>query len=301
MQAARAETVNLLVVRGDGRRVLRMCLTPRGFLAAAGLILLASVSVGAALGAFYGAYSMLRHHRSNNASLLTRLAEQDALIDLCRKRVGEVRAEVDGWRDLHARLLKPFGPDGAFAVRGAGIGGGRASSPFDAPARPGTVEAELARLSDIVKDEGENLRSLEKLLGQASAMLAALPSRWPLRGPINSDFGPRLSPWARGSEFHSGLDIGAPVGTPVRAPAPGVVAFAGRHAEYGLSVVVDHGNGTKSLYGHLSHLDIGIDQPVARGQVIALSGNTGRSSGPHLHYEIRVNGQPVNPHRYIWE
>jgi murein DD-endopeptidase MepM/ murein hydrolase activator NlpD len=79
------------------------------------------------------------------------------------------------------------------------------------------------------------------------------------------------------------------------------VAFAGRHPEYGLSVVVDHGNGTKSLYGHLSHLDIGTDQPVARGQVIALSGNTGRSSGPHLHYEIRVNGQSVNPHRYIWE
>jgi murein DD-endopeptidase MepM/ murein hydrolase activator NlpD len=80
-----------------------------------------------------------------------------------------------------------------------------------------------------------------------------------------------------------------------------VVVFAGQHAEYGVTVIIEHGNDTKSLYGHLSRLSVAMDQRVQRGDTIALTGNTGRSSGPHLHYEIQVKGQPVNPHSYIWE
>ena len=132
-------------------------------------------------------------------------------------------------------------------------------------------------------------------------MLAALPSRWPVRGQVNSDYGSRVSPWSAKPEFHSGLDIGAPVGTPVRAPAPGIVVFAGVHAEYGQTLIVDHGNDTKSIYGHLSRLHVAVNQKVERGEAIALTGNTGRSSGPHLHYEIQVKGQPVNPTSYLWE
>jgi murein DD-endopeptidase MepM/ murein hydrolase activator NlpD len=118
---------------------------------------------------------------------------------------------------------------------------------------------------------------------------------------VNSDFGQRRSPWAPNSEFHSGIDIGAPIGTPVRAPAPGVVIFAGQHAEYGVTLIIDHGNDTRSLYGHLSRLNVAMDQAIKRGDAVAMTGNTGRSSGPHLHYEIQVKGQPVNPHSYIWE
>jgi murein DD-endopeptidase MepM/ murein hydrolase activator NlpD len=118
---------------------------------------------------------------------------------------------------------------------------------------------------------------------------------------VNSEFGRRLSPWAPASEYHSGIDIGAAIGTPVRAPAPGVVVFAGRHPEYGIALIIDHGNDTKSLYGHLSKLDVAADQKVRRGDVVALTGNTGRSSGPHLHFEIQVQGQPVNPNTYLWE
>ncbi|MGH7533977.1 MAG: M23 family metallopeptidase, partial [Gemmatimonadales bacterium] len=163
------------------------------------------------------------------------------------------------------------------------------------------VKEEMDRLLGIVRDEGESIRTLERFLGRASRVLASLPSRWPVRGPVNSDFGQRRSPWAPNSEFHSGVDIGAPIGTSVRAPAPGVVVFAGRHAEYGITLVIDHGNDTRSLYGHLSKLNMALDQEVKRGEAVALTGNTGRSSGPHLHYEIQVKGQPVNPHSYIWE
>jgi murein DD-endopeptidase MepM/ murein hydrolase activator NlpD len=172
---------------------------------------------------------------------------------------------------------------------------------LEASVTRGDVREELSRLTRAVQEEGEDLRSLERFLGRANKLLASLPSRWPLRGPVNSDFGTRLSPWTPTSEFHGGLDIGAPVGTAVNAPAPGVVIFAGRHPEYGIAAIIEHGNDTKSLYGHLSRLTVSVDQKVERGQVIAWSGNTGRSSGPHLHYEIQVNGQPVNPHSYLWE
>jgi len=79
------------------------------------------------------------------------------------------------------------------------------------------------------------------------------------------------------------------------------VIFAGRHAEYGVTLIIDHGNDTKSLYGHLSKLNVAADQKIQRGDRVAFSGNTGRSSGPHLHYEIQVRGQPVNPNTYLWE
>jgi murein DD-endopeptidase MepM/ murein hydrolase activator NlpD len=160
---------------------------------------------------------------------------------------------------------------------------------------------ELARLSRTVDDEGQNLRSLESFLARASKAIAALPSRWPLQGPVNSDFGNRRSPWAPNLEFHGGIDIAAAVGSPVHAPAPGTVIFAGRHPEFGVLLLIDHGQAITSLYGHLSRLNVAVNQRVERGSLLAWSGNTGRSSGPHLHYEIQVNGQPVNPHTYFWE
>jgi murein DD-endopeptidase MepM/ murein hydrolase activator NlpD len=185
--------------------------------------------------------------------------------------------------------------------RGAGIGGGTATSALDGDADRASVKEDLARLAGEVKDEGDNLRALEQFLARAGKLLASLPSRWPIRGPLNSEFGPRASPWAASSEFHSGIDIGAPIGTEVKAPAPGTVVFAGRQAEYGVTLIIDHGNDTKSLYGHLSRLNVATDQKIQRGDLVAFSGNTGRSSGPHLHYEIQVRGQPVNPNTYLWE
>ncbi len=169
------------------------------------------------------------------------------------------------------------------------------------PASAAAIGDELDRLTDIVKEVGDNLRSLERFLGRATRVLAALPSRWPVRGQVNSTYGSRVSPWSAEAEFHSGLDIGAPVGTPVKAPAPGTVVFAGVHAEYGQTLIVDHGNETKSLYGHLSRISVAVNQKIERGDVIAHTGNTGRSSGPHLHYEIQVKGQSVNPTGYLWE
>src|SRR5205823_4340637 len=108
-------------------------------------------------------------------------------------------------------------------------------------------------------------------------------------------------PWTKATEFHSGMDIRAERGTLVRAPAGGTVSFAGSHAEYGLTVILDHGNDVKSVYGHLSKLGVNPGEKIQRGSEIGQSGNTGRSSGPHLHYEILVKGQAVNPRAYLWD
>ncbi|HSL50320.1 MAG TPA: M23 family metallopeptidase [Candidatus Deferrimicrobiaceae bacterium] len=290
----KAKQFNLLMVRDDGNRVLRLSVP--GWAVAATVGGLAVTILGLAF--IYPDYVSLRHQRGAFAALSERLHLQQRLLDASQARMREIRAEIDSWRGLHAKIWEPFGPEAGPAKRGTGIGGSGVAA---AEAERAPVKEEMDRLLGIVRDEGESIRTLERFLGRASRVLASLPSRWPVRGPVNSDFGQRRSPWAPNSEFHSGIDIGAPIGTPVRAPAPGVVAFAGPHAEFGITLIIDHGNDTRSLYGHLSKLHVALDQQVKRGETVALTGNTGRSSGPHLHYEIQVKSQPVNPHSYIWE
>jgi murein DD-endopeptidase MepM/ murein hydrolase activator NlpD len=120
--------------------------------------------------------------------------------------------------------------------------------------------------------------------------LAALRSRWPVRGPINSGFGTR-----RPFRSHTGIDIGADHNTPVRVPAAGTVVFAGWRNGYGKTIIIDHGHELRSLYGHLSKVGVRREQKVEQGTVIGSTGSTGAASGPHLHYEVLVNGRPVNP------
>jgi murein DD-endopeptidase MepM/ murein hydrolase activator NlpD len=126
------------------------------------------------------------------------------------------------------------------------------------------------------------------------------PSIWPVAGNLESGFGGRRNPFGGGSyEFHSGQDINAELGDPVVAGASGTVAFEGWQNGYGQLVVIDHGGGLTTRYGHLSHIDVATGQTVERGQFIGRVGSTGRSTGPHLHYEIRINDEPVNPLQYL--
>jgi murein DD-endopeptidase MepM/ murein hydrolase activator NlpD len=145
------------------------------------------------------------------------------------------------------------------------------------------------------------LRALAHVTRETGGVLAALPPKLPLRSGINSPFGPRVSPWTGQPEFHAGVDLAAAAGTPVTATAGGVVKFAGAGDSYGQNVVLEHGSGVESRYGHLQKLTVVRGQRVERGQLIGLSGNTGRSTAPHLHYEVMVNGRPVDPRRLARE
>lgn len=129
--------------------------------------------------------------------------------------------------------------------------------------------------------------------------LADAPSLWPLEGRVGSGFGARQDPINGEGAFHPGIDIEAPYGAPVRAAADGEVTGTNLGAGYGRQVVLNHGHDLLTLYGHLSALAVVPGQHVSRGQVIGYVGQTGRATGPHLHYEVRVHNVPVNPHKYL--
>jgi murein DD-endopeptidase MepM/ murein hydrolase activator NlpD len=148
----------------------------------------------------------------------------------------------------------------------------------------------------------QNLHDLYELLSDQKSFLNALPTKKPADGYFTSGFGIRVSPLGDGVEkMHEGLDIANSVGAPIRAPAQGSIVFAGRKSGYGQIVVVDHGYGLETWYGHTSRILVKAGQMVNRGQTIALVGNSGRSTGSHLHYEVRVHGIPVDPLNYILE
>jgi murein DD-endopeptidase MepM/ murein hydrolase activator NlpD len=130
-------------------------------------------------------------------------------------------------------------------------------------------------------------------------ILADAPSMWPVEGKLGSAFGEREDPFNGEGKFHSGIDIEAAYGTPVRATADGEATGENLGAGYGRQVVLDHGHDVKTVYGHLSAIAVLPGQHVTRGQVIGYVGQTGRATGPHLHYEVRVNNVPVNPHKYL--
>ena len=140
---------------------------------------------------------------------------------------------------------------------------------------------------------------LWELLSDRQSLLAATPSIKPARGPVGSRFGYRNDPFNGRPRMHAGLDIVAAPGTPVRAPASGVVSFAGWDEQYGKLVSIDHGYGVTTRFAHNSQVYVQVGQKVNKYDVISAVGSTGRSTGPHCHYEVRVNGIPVDPSNYI--
>ncbi len=127
----------------------------------------------------------------------------------------------------------------------------------------------------------------------------ATPNLWPVEGQITGSFGERIDPFNGEGAFHSGVDIGSTYGQAVVAPADGIVVFADFMGGYGRAIVLDHGHSTSTRYGHLSNFAVAVGQQVHRGDTIGYVGLSGRSTGPHLHYEVRINDTPVNPHKYL--
>lgn len=149
------------------------------------------------------------------------------------------------------------------------------------------------------REREKSFAEIRKYVERKRSLLAARPTAWPVRGWISSGFGSRVSPVSREKGNHSGVDIANDLGTPVRSTADGRVAFAGWEGGYGKLVVVEHGHGFSSYYGHLSEIKASVGQMVRRGSTVGLMGQTGDATGPHLHYEIRVYGSAVDPTKYM--
>ncbi len=240
--------------------------------------------------------------------VVQREAEMKAQVDFFARRIDELTDQLTELKESNARIkvLANLNVHPGTSVR-QGVGG-----PDPAVAALTTDSLDEARKQVIEKmhqdlqvlelrlvDEQQQSRLLQDYLEEQKAILNFTPSIRPVRGWISSGYGYRRSPFTGKREFHRGLDIVNRKGTPVVATADGRVKFAGHNGGYGNLVVIDHGMGVESKYGHLYRIEVKVGDKVIRGQEIGVLGNTGRSTGPHLHYEIVVNKHTVDPRRYF--
>ncbi|MBU1168649.1 MAG: peptidoglycan DD-metalloendopeptidase family protein [Proteobacteria bacterium] len=161
------------------------------------------------------------------------------------------------------------------------------------------MNEQVDEIDSALDKQDEGFADLYEFIEEQKNMLASTPAIRPTTGWVSSQFGYRISPFTGRRSFHKGLDIANRKNSPIIAPADGVVSFAAPKGNMGLMIVIDHGHGMITRYGHLAKVEVTMGKAVKRGDIIALMGNSGRSTGPHLHYEVRLNGIPVNPVKYI--
>ncbi len=247
--------------------------------------------------------------RNVDLSKSTQLAQENARLE---QQLDELNSRLTGLADTLSRIsqrdarirvlanLEPIDPQ----VQAAGIGGPMVT------AAEGETGSAMRRTSEIRVDLNALIRRANLLassfkeatdsLAVHSARLAATPSIMPTQGWLTSAFSSmRSHPILHMARPHEGIDVTAPMGTPIEAPAAGVIRDAGWEAGYGNTIVIDHGFGTVTKFAHASKILVREGQRVSRGQRIALVGNSGLATGPHLHYEVHVNGRPVDPLRYV--
>lgn len=278
--------------------------------------LLGMIALGCLAGIGYGAYEWhhLRTTTFNTAELEKRIANQKEVVFVQRKQIQQFAEDINALKDeilklngferqirVIANLETPEKKSGLF-----GIGG---SAPEDIDPKLSLTQKHNALIREMNEQmetlrqasgiQELNFKSLITSLDSQKNLLASTPAIWPADGLVTSDFGNRRSPFTGLTEFHKGLDIAAEKGTPVMATANGKVIFADKKGPHGNLLIIDHGHGMVTRYAHLSKFLKKVGDSVKRGEEVALIGNTGRSTGPHVHYEVRVNGVPVDPASYI--
>jgi murein DD-endopeptidase MepM/ murein hydrolase activator NlpD len=258
-------------------QIRRFCVEKRWLKIFAGLTLV--MLAGAGYG-FYGLTQQALHLKIEVENERLR-AENERQ----RQELNELNHRVEAVEDTSRKLAEK---SGVIHQQATAPGAGGPALPMDARSLE-VLEAKMNRLE-------QDIQAYEAILRERGYT----PSIWPVNGRLESGFGGRRNPFGGSSfEFHSGQDIDAPFGEPVIAGASGKVVFAGWQNGYGQLVVIDHGGGLTTRYGHLSHIDVVEGQSVSRAEFLGRVGSTGRSTGPHLHYEVRINDEPVNPLQYL--
>jgi murein DD-endopeptidase MepM/ murein hydrolase activator NlpD len=231
--------------------------------------------------------------RLENAALSERMHRS-------RESLGRLESQVNRLRSSLTKLAVMSGLEQTLPAAAEGVVGGVggvAGVDTDPPSRDPDVTLHV--LSRSLSDLATRSQRIETFYADQTARLSHTPSVWPVRGYFSSEFGRRLDPFTGGKDFHPGIDVSAPRGTNVVAPADGVVLAVGRRGAYGLAIVIDHGYGMITRYGHLEGLNVRAGQRVRRGDVVGFVGSTGRSNAPHLHYEVWVDDKAQNPIHYI--
>lgn len=292
-----------LIVVSDHSQAVRKFRMPRRLLKR-GLI-------GGGVAAVFGLltvshYFTLLSATSENRVLKEENAQLKSQVLLVQEKVAHVQATLDRVERFDAKLRNAV-THLQDSERNLAMG------PLDAPGaqvqavapagsdNPAALPGRIASLDSDAHRQEARLRELSEYFEDQKSMLASTPSIWPTQGWVTSDFGTRLDPYSADRSMHQGMDISTTHGQPVLTPSDGTVVFNATEGGYGKVLVVDHGYGVKTRYGHLSETFVRLGERVTRGQKIAAVGNTGRSTGPHLHYEVRVNGIPENPRKFILE
>jgi len=216
------------------------------------------------------------------------LAEQISSLQAALTQLGE-QAELDPAAKAAIERLPAV-------MKTRSASGGAAVAELLPETSPDTTIGVLKGLLGALEN---GLTSVRASVESQQALARSTPSIWPLAGWLSSGFGTRRDPFDGTSDFHSGLDIAATKGAPVRATADGTVKAAAFNGNYGNAVLVEHGFGISTRYGHLSRFAVRAGQEIRRGEVIGYVGSTGRATGSHLHYEILLNGQAINPLRLL--
>lgn len=193
----------------------------------------------------------------------------------------------DGWTKRFGKLNVPA------------IGGSKVDYPTSDLIRGLSARATVELMKDRASDLETELKLLEQRAVLRDSLIRSTPTIWPLRGRISSHYGNRMDPFTGDGELHMGVDISGLYGSAVRAPADGIVIYAQRKAAYGNLVILDHGNGLTTRHGHLARFTVRIGQKVHKGDILGHVGSTGRTTAPHLHYEVRLNDRPVNPRNFL--
>ncbi len=184
-------------------------------------------------------------------------------------------------------------------IRSRAMGGGTTDLTTTQVAEAASPDGTFSILRDLLGVLDERLKSVRSGVEARQALASATPSIWPIAGWLSSGFGNRTDPFTGGPDFHPGIDISADKGTPIHATADGVVEMASYNGNYGNCVMVSHGFGISTRFGHLSRFAVHVGQHVKRGDILGYVGATGRATSSHLHYEILLNGQPINPLRLL--
>lgn len=244
---------------------------------------------------FHSEMKELRRLRMVNAELRRQNLDYEVSVEHLNNRVVSLQdfvKKLSVMAGLDTEL--PAEPDG-------GMGGFRDEEPGAMPSAYEEVKDSLDQMAGNLTALEEKGQVLERFYEEHSLMLASTPSIWPARGYLSSSYGYRNDPFTGEREFHFGIDVSTPVGRPVIAPADGVVLYASKRGSYGNVIVIDHKFGMMTRYAHLSEFNVRAGKRVKRGDVVGYVGSTGRSNGPHLHYEVWVGDRPTHPLNYILE
>jgi|YNPNPStandDraft_1061719.scaffolds.fasta_scaffold00228_20 murein DD-endopeptidase MepM/ murein hydrolase activator NlpD len=293
-----------LIVLSSANRKTRQFVISRRSIALFIVLLLSSLSLGG-----YGLYryTVSKDDRQQVKALKRANQAQQERIQVIASELDELRQKLGKLQELDKKIrviadLEHKGVEG----RLPGMGG---VSPEEGVLQSLQQERrdrwvkrlrqEVERFRDLAYQQESSLEALVEQLQGRRDVLARTPSIWPTQGWLTCGFGYRQSPFTGLREFHRGVDISTKPGTPVIAPADGVVVEVGTDHDYGEIIRLDHGLGYRTFYAHLSETVVKKGQRVHRGQMIGKVGNTGRSTGPHLHYEVHLNGTAANPLRYV--